>query len=339
MMRISKAALLGMALSLIISPAAIATRGSITSELYEAPFNEPLTQGGILVAAIVGIHKSANIEEKDKLRIQRFIAMVDRLIGYVDFDIISFSEAKQEIDDAHDSAMRYNSIANILVSGMSGILPAALQYPHSTVSVAATNNIGIIGSGCAIASSAIALSKASATRAVPESTLLAAILQGSGDQSGPNKIYPYSVYCFLKECTLQDLGYVGTKIVKMEKFKARKDTVQPDWAKERARSGLDWLICHWKKHYGDTYTEIKEDKDAALIGESGEFKTFKRLNSDSIADRIEMLKELRILLEGARWCALDLASKTDKLSDFTERAVPCKPDSSSVHGEVQTNQN
>jgi hypothetical protein len=261
----------------------------------EAAFrDEPLSSSARLIAKIIKIVPNLSQQEGNERRVRRFIAMTDRLLCDIDFDIVSFSEAQQKIDDDHDEAMRYNSGANMLVSGMSGILPPALQYPGSTVSVRATNNIGIIGSALAVMSSAIAMTKASGSYRAPESTLLAALVQ----EEVKSKIYPYPVECFLDKCSMHHLNYVGLKIVKMEHYQAFKQHKKANL--DMNSSALEWLKQHWKHQYEKTYNDVASDNDAVAIAENGEFKTFKAMSADGISDRIAMLQELRVLVECAR---------------------------------------
>jgi len=284
--------------------------------------DEPLSSSARLVAKIVNIKSGANEQAGNERRVLRFISMTDRLLCDIDFDIVSFSEAQQKIDDDHDAAMRYNSGANMLVSGMSGILPPALQYPGSTVSVRSTNNIGIIGSALAVVSSAIAMTKASEIYHAPESTLLAALVQ----ESVTSKIYPYPVECFLDKCLMHHLNYVGLKIVKLERYHASKQHKDAIW--NMNSSALAWLKDHWKHQYEKTVKDVASDNDAVAIAEAGEFKTFKSMSADGISDRIAMLQELRVLVECARSSAFELYSKSDKFAD----ANPTLEESQDVQG-------
>ena len=238
-----------------------------------------------------GMTPSAIADDKfvDSRNLEHFALQVSRLLTYIDFDIAELNEVKRKLDDKHDKAMKYNAIANLMIGTSSGILPASLQYPGSTLTTIAPNTISIAGSSAAALTSVIALKKAGNKGRVQESQLLSDFLRADGRSS----IYPNLIQEFFETCTMADLDYVGRKINDVR------------GAKGIAKYGMDanvrsWLIAYWKENFSSAFQSAKKNSergsDSTQSTNSPSFP-FVMLTSDQIADRITMLTHLRILLE------------------------------------------
>ena len=80
---------------------------------------------------------------------------VDGVIAEIDNEIAKISEIRAELESRRDHALQINAIANILTSGLSGVVGTALQFKQSTSNLG--NAIGVAGAGVSTVLSIIGL--------------------------------------------------------------------------------------------------------------------------------------------------------------------------------------
>ncbi len=232
-------------------------------------------------------------------KFKRFCALTQKLLSYLDFDITELTEVKKHLDDRHDTAMKYNSWANLLVSGSSGILSPAFQYPGQTMSVRVPNTVSIAGAGAASLSSAFALKTAWERGRVQESALLSEVLS----KEPHNYMVPPMVIAFLRQCTFDDLGYIGRKLLAIEWDRYKR--LHKPCPYNRRTVALFWLKEYWddKKHFHVTCEQIRKDSKSKLDSD------LKTMTSDNISDRITMLTQFRVLVQCALWYGEESSAK------------------------------
>lgn len=235
---------------------------------------------------------------------------INKLLTYCDIEIVQFEEAKREVDDRHDKAMKWNSIAGLSIGALSSIIPASFSYPGNTVSVRVPNDIAIVGGGIGAVSAGIGLLKQMERISTPESEMLTALI----DQEKTNlNIYPKIIQDFFQKCTLSDLGYIGRRIIAIH---CRKASDKGKCASElKDLLALDYLRHYWKGQFKDTFKYFEDHPTMKLTD-------VKKLSSDDLADRITMLTHLRILLESMQWANQEIISSKGKLASESSSSAP-----------------
>lgn len=227
-----------------------------------------INRGFRTMAADIGVPKDVK-EDPDFIKLS---AQIQILLAYIDFDIALYREKKHLLDEKHEKALRYNTIANLLVSGASGIVPAAFAYPGTGISDTVSSSISISGSGLASGLSVLALKKQADRARVQESRIIAEILSGHNSD-----FFPTLIVEFLDTCKLSQLGYIGQKLLR-----SPADTDS---------TAKDWLLKNWKSNFGNSVKAIQA-RSAANMNE----KLFS-LSTQELDERITMLSQTRVLFE------------------------------------------
>lgn len=233
--------------------------------------------------------------------LKHFSKKLNIVLTYLDFDVAAFAEVKRKLDAKHDSAMQYNARANVVLSAMSGILPASLIYPSiHPISATVPNTISIAGGGLASILSATALKKASQKGQIQESRLLVDILT----DLPTSEVYVNPIYDFLRHSELGDLQLIGKKILSIENgLGSRRSTKSVSWSSHS--NTLDWVRAYWKKQFPDTCASIiKNGKDPNVDTKP------QQLTSSDIDDRLTMLSQLRVFLECGNLFAQELLAES-----------------------------
>ena len=189
--------------------------------------------------------------------LKHFSKKLNIVLTYLDFDVAAFAEVKRKLDAKHDSAMQYNARANVVLSAMSGILPASLIYPTThPISATVPNTISIAGGGFASILSDC-LEKASQKGQLQESRLL---VEHCHRTTNFRSLRTSDLRFLTSHWSWRSAAYRQEILAIENGLGARKSTNSVSWSSHS--NTLDWVRAYWKKQFPDTCANIiKNGKD------------------------------------------------------------------------------
>ena len=186
---------------------------------------------------------------------------VDAVIAQIDYERAQILEERDLLADARDRKINILNVANIVTSGVSGIVTNAMQFSEKTA--LAGDGIGVGGGAAGLILSVIGLRVQGPKASVGTSpNMLAPLLHPSSGHD----VYPNDVWSFLNASPAPD-GHVDT---------SWRDALVNDWVKE--------------KRIGPPQQAPSQKKIEMISSEIAPHKTY---SIDVLTDRTLMLLDLR----------------------------------------------